>query len=505
MSLDMQRAVVKALLAEKVLVTRQVLDELRDAGRLEEYYSKYVLKKVAGHEASVASSVVSSSEDVNKAVIGDVAGRVEVVYEYVDEPKKWVMQDFVSLFNERVRFLGRILQSRGELQNLTAISRLSGRALNDVVSVIGIVTDKQVTKNENIMLQVEDTSGGIVKVVFTKGKSELFVLAKDIVLDEVVGVCGVLGENIIFANAVVFPDVPLATEMKKCPREEYAVVLSDVHVGSALFLEREFKGFLSWIRGESGSEDQRAVAKKVRYVFVVGDLVDGVGIYPSQERELAVVDIFKQYERAAELIGQIPSDKVVIIGPGNHDAVRLAEPQPKLPRGVCASLWALPNVVMVTNPAVVRVGVSSDFPGFDVLMYHGYSYDYYGDVVESIRSSGRNISERTDLIMRFLLQKRHLAPSHTSTVYVPNPKKDPLIISQVPDVFLSGHVHRVGVNNYKGVLIVVGSCFQAKTGFQEKVGHEPTPCHVPVIGLHDRRVRIFNFENADSVSEKTLL
>lgn len=490
MSVEMQRAVVRAMMAQKVLVTRQILEELKDVEKLDGYYRQYVV----GESQSVVGVVGGGvgEKQVVTPVLSE-SSRVEVVWEYVDEPKKWVIQDFVSLFNERVRVLGKMLQSRGELQNLTAISRLSGRAHNDTVSVIGLVTDKQLTKNDNFMFKVEDASGGVMKVVVTKSKPELYALAKDIVLDEVVGVCGVLGDNIIFANAFVFPDIPLATELKKAPVEEFAVVLSDVHVGSLLFLEEEFKGFLSWIRGESEDEVQREQARKTKYVFVVGDLVDGVGIYPSQERELAIKDIYQQYDRAAQLLSQIPSDKIIIISPGNHDAVRLAEPQPKLPLSVCKPLWDLPNVVMVTNPAVVRIGVLKDFPGFDVLLYHGYSYDYYGDVVDSIRSSGRNISERTDLVMRFLLQKRHLAPSHASTLYVPNPKQDPLIITYVPDIFLSGHVHRVAVNKYKGVLIVVGSCFQAKTGFQEKVGHEPTPCQVPLIGLHDRQVRILNF------------
>lgn len=261
--------------------------------------------------------------------------------------------------------------------------------------------------------------------------------------------------------------------------------------------------FLKWVKGLAGTPAQREMARKAKYVFVVGDLVDGVGIYPSQERELATSDIFRQYEDAAKLLSEIPVEKKMIICPGNHDAVRIAEPQPLLPKDICGPLWALSNVTMVTNPAVVRIAATPDFPGFDFLLYHGYSYDYYGNVVESIKNSGRHISDKTDLIMKFLLQRRHLAPTHTSTLYVPDPSLDPLIIDTVPDFFLSGHVHRAAVNAYHGVTVVVSSCFQAKTGFQEKVGHEPTPCHVPVIGLHTRKVTMLNFSHAadDSIEE----
>ncbi len=473
--LEKQRAIVKALMAKKVLVTKQLLTELQDPAKVDSYYTSYV-------ETSIVNPIQNTV----------------VVSQYIEEPKKWVMQDFVQLFNMRLRILGKLLQGRQELQNLTSISRITQNSgMSGVTSVIGLVSDVQITKKENIIITLEDISGGNIKIIITKKRPELYTLAKDIVLDEVIGVVGMAGENAIFANNILFPDVPIQTELKKSPIEEYAVVISDIHVGSALFLENEFNNLIKWLKGELGSLEQRAIAQKVKYIFAVGDIVDGVGIYPLQERELAVKDIYKQYEQAASLFAQIPKNKNIIMCPGNHDAVRIAEPQPLLPKDICAPLWNLPNVLMVTNPAIVRVCATLDFPGFDFLLYHGYSYDYYGNEVESIKNSGRHISDKTDLIMKFLLQRRHLAPTHTSTLYVPNPKKDPLVIETIPDFFLSGHVHRAAINNYHGVTIVVGSCFQAKTGFQEKVGHEPTPCHVPIINLQTRQIKILNFEKAE--------
>lgn len=503
---DKKRAIVKALMAQKVLVTKQVLDALKDESMVDKYYDLHVAGSVSGLQIPVSAVHVPSSNFVadcaNIPASQQSADRVEIVSQYVEESKKWTMQDFVHLFNARLKALGKLLQGRQELQNLTSIARVGGQQ-NDVVSVIGLVSDVQKTKKENMIITLEDASGGQVKAIVTQRKPDVYALAKDVVLDEVIGVVGMAGDNAIFVNSIVFPDVPLPTEIKKSPVEEYAVVISDVHVGSNLFLEQEFRMFLKWVKGLAGTPAQREMARKAKYVFVVGDLVDGVGIYPSQERELATSDIFRQYEDAAKLLSEIPVEKKMIICPGNHDAVRIAEPQPLLPKDICGPLWALSNVTMVTNPAVVRIAATPDFPGFDFLLYHGYSYDYYGNVVESIKNSGRHISDKTDLIMKFLLQRRHLAPTHTSTLYVPDPSLDPLIIDTVPDFFLSGHVHRAAVNAYHGVTVVVSSCFQAKTGFQEKVGHEPTPCHVPVIGLHTRKVTMLNFSHAadDSIEE----
>ncbi len=48
----------------------------------------------------------------------------------------------------------------------------------------------------------------------------------------------------------------------------------------------------------------------------------------------------------------------MIICPGNHDAMRIAEPQPELYRDFAAPLYELPNAIMVSNPSIVNIGSS---------------------------------------------------------------------------------------------------------------------------------------------------
>ena len=95
--------------------------------------------------------------------------------------------------------------------------------------------------------------------------------------------------------------------------------------------------------------------------------------------------------------------------------------------------------------------------------------------------------------MKFLLQRRHLAPAHTSTLYIPDPEKDPLVLEKVPDFFIAGHIHKSNFATYRGVSMISGSCFQGKTPFQEKMGHEPDPGRVPIINLQTRAVKIMRF------------
>ncbi len=492
-----KKEIVKYLLGQRVLVKPELLHALAKPEHVEQLY-QHVQQ---GTPASVLLQQafqpreITTTNGQQRALTqpqDSFVSRVKVLFQYNDKPKKRTPQDFVNYFNARYKALEKLLQQRQELQNLTSIARLANKRDRETVSLIGMVLDKQITKNENIMLTLEDPSGQI-KVLVSKSKQDIYAFANDIVHDEVIGITGSTGNNIVFANNIIIPDIPLTSEIKKSPDETHAAVLSCVHVGSKLFLRDSFERFVRWLRGETGTEEQRAIANKVGYVFIAGDLVDGIGIYPGQEKELEITDIHEQYAEAARLLSRIPQHIALIICPGNHDAGRISEPQQALSPLYARAMYDLPNAILLTNPCMINIHASEHFPGFDVLLYHGYSFDDYGEIVPSIKNSGKNISDRTPLIMRFLLQRRHLAPAHSSTLYIPDPEKDPLVLEHVPDIFIGGHIHKSNAASYRGVTIVSGSCFQAKTPFQEKMGHEPDPGHVPIINLHNRTVKTLRF------------
>ena len=471
-----KKEIVSILLKRQILVSKELLEKLNEPEIVEQWHKVLMtggeLPEIKPKQAQANTSV-------------------EIIWEYNEKPKKRTVQDFIDYFNARYRALEKLLRNRQELQNLTSIGRLRNKKDKETVSIIGIISDKHVTKNENIMLTVEDATG-TMKVIVNKTKQDIYLAAKDLVFDEVIGIVGTTGEDIMFANTIIVPDIP-HTEVKKAPDEVYAAVLSCIHVGSTLFEHEKFNNFIQWINGKLGDEKQKEIAAKTKYIFICGDLVDGIGIYPKQENELTIPDIYEQYKECARLLKQIPEDKTLIIGPGNHDASRISEPQPKLSKEYSKPLWELPNAIMVCNPCMLRVQTSQNFPGMNILMYHGYSFDDYGEIVPSIKNSGKHISDRAPLIMKYLLQKRHLAPQHSSTLYIPDPYQDPLVIEQVPDLFFAGHIHKAGTLQYRGVSIVSASCFQGKTAFQEKVGHEPEPGVVPLVNLHTRQTTLMRF------------
>ncbi len=433
------------------------------------------------------SKYIKSSEVVSE----EISNNVNIVKSYEDSLNKIEVNHFVEHYKTRYQFMSKLLQSRLELADAISISRSFSKMQRDKVSLIGIVYDKQTTKNGNLILEIEDPTGKI-KILINSTKKEVFEMAQDIVLDEVIGIVGNMGDKIVFVNELFFPDVSVnGNNMKKSEREEHVAFISDIHIGSDMFLEKDFEKFIEWINGNSGSLEQKKIAKSIKYLFVIGDIVDGVGIYPNQEEELVIKDIKGQYDKCAEYFSKMRKDLQIIVCPGNHDALRLAEPQPVLDEEVAQELYNLENVHIVSNPSLINIGGFEGFEGFNVLMYHGFSFDYYIDKVDSIRENGGY--DRADLVMKFLMKKRHLAPTHGSTLFVVDPERDDLIIDEIPDFFVSGHIHKSSVSHYGKTTLICGSCWQSTTKFQEKVGHHPEPCRVPIVNLKTRDVKLMKF------------
>jgi len=398
--------------------------------------------------------------------------------------KKLEVKDFVNHFRNRFSEMKNILQEHSELNNLVSINKISGDRQR--VSIIGIVYDKRITKNKNILLGVEDLTGKI-RVLINQNKSELYEKAKEISLDSVIGFSGSGNREIFFVNDVFFPD-SMIFERKRSFVEEYVLFIGDLHFGSKKFLEKNFLKFIDYLNGNVPNTPE---VGKIKYLFIVGDLITGVGNYPNQEKDLKIVDIEEQFVKVAELLGKIRKDIKIIISPGNHDGVRLMEPQPLLDEKYAWALYNLKNVLIVGNPSQINIASSQGFPGFDILTYHGVSFPFYANTVpELMMGKAMNAPEK---IMTYLLKNRHLAPTHASTQYFPS-EKDSLMIRKVPDIFVSAHTHKSAVSYYNNILMISVSSWESKTSYQEKFGNEPDFCKVPMFNLKTREVKILDFE-----------
>lgn len=398
--------------------------------------------------------------------------------------KKVDVEDFVNYYRSRFFKMKSILQAHPVLKNLVSINKISGDRQG--FSIICIISDKRVTKNGNILLTVEDLTGTI-RVLINQNKPSVYKKAEELVLDSIIGVSGSGNKEILFANDLVLPDSFLS-ERKKSPVEEYALFISDVQYGSKLFFKDNFNKFIDYLNGNAPNTPE---ASKIKYLFIAGDLVAGVGIFPSQEGDLEVNDLELQFKQVAELLSKIRKDITIIITPGNHDCVRLMEPQPTLDRKFAEPIYKMENVLLGTNPCYVNIGAKEGFSGIDVLVYHGFSYPYYADNVPSlIQASAMNAPDK---IMAYLLKNRHLAPTHGSNQHFPL-TEDSFVIDKIPDIFLSGHTHKCAVSFYNNILLISGGAWEDMTENQEKMGNKPDFCKVPILNLKTGGIKILDFE-----------
>jgi DNA polymerase II small subunit len=361
---------------------------------------------------------------------------VKILSSVVSSNRKIEVQDFVKYFRNRFSEMRNILQNHSELSNLVSISKIFGNRHG--ISIIGMVSSKNITKNKNIIFEVEDLTGKI-KVIVNKDKKELYEKAEEISLDSVLGFKGSGNGEIFFVNDIFFPDANLL-EKKKSPEEEYALFLGDLHFGSKRFFKQSFLKFIDYLNGNFQNTPE---VSKIKYLFIVGDLVTGIGNYPNQEEDLEIGDLEEQFSKLAILLGRIRKDIIIILSPGNHDGVRLMEPQPLFDEKYAWPLYNLENVRITPNPCLINFGAKEEFNGFNILTYHGFSFQYYANNVQKlIQKKAMNCPEE---IMKYLLKNRHLAPAHTSTQYFPS-EVDGLLIKEVPDIFVAAHTHKSGVS-----------------------------------------------------------
>jgi DNA polymerase II small subunit len=376
--------------------------------------------------------------------------------------------DFVRYFRDRYAKLSEILAGRINARPIESLGKhTSGRE----VSIIGLVMDVRTTPKGNRIVELEDPTGMISAII--KNDSEIYDRSSFILPDEVLGVTGVSdGNGRLFLKNLIWPELPNQNQALE-KGSGYALLLSDLHVGSKFFLEDAWWRFVSWLNGDV--DDPSELASKVEYIVVAGDVADGIGIYPGQESDLAIKDIYEQYRQVGECFNGIRQGIQIVISPGNHDMVRQAEPQPAFPEII--QKFFRNDFIFVGNPAWIRL---SSVP---LLVYHGRSID---DLVLRIPGLSYATPEKA---MVEMLRRRHLSPIYGSRVSIAPESEDHYVISRLPAILHCGHVHTLGIARYRGVAVINSGTWQSQTEFQKKMNVHPTPAAIPIVDLSTLGIR----------------
>ena len=158
--------------------------------------------------------------------------------------------------------------------------------------------------------------------------------------------------------------------------------------------------------------------------------MDGIGVYPEQDKELSIPDIYEQYKKFFSYLERIPDYIQMFVIPGNHDAVQLADPQPTLSKDLIGE-FKKENVHFLSSPSYVEID------GLKVLSYHGTSLD---SVIHNIAGCSYM---KPETAMVEMLKRRHMSPIYGEKSIIPT-KKDALVVSDPPDILHMGHVHKNG-------------------------------------------------------------
>jgi len=406
----------------------------------------------------------------------DVDSEIEIHFDITGYSKtEGKMSDIQSCFSDRLKKIRNIMIS-GRALPRRPISvgeawrnrqRYSSREYE--ITLVGLSSESRWARSGNLRFVLEDDTQSIQCTLKPpSGAPTLHPSLDGLMDDDVIGVSGHFYTSGNDKHEFSVSDIhlpPLGNHSKSSAPSDRAVsaaFLSDVHVGSKTFLEPQWEKMISWFNNDP-------LARTIKYFVLSGDGVDGVGIYPGQQRHLAITDLFKQYGKLARLLEDLPDWVDVIILPGNHDAVRPAEPQPALD----------PEVQQDYSDAVF-VGNPCDFSihGVRVLSYHGKSID---DFVAGLRSVTYS---KPEMAMRAMLERRHLAPTWGGKTPLSPEPEDQMVIQEIPDIFVTGHVHGHYVGDHKGTMIIHSSTWQDQTDYQRMLGFQPKPCILTVVNLH---------------------
>lgn len=424
------------------------------------------IKKVKGWKP------LAKEYDADINILKDVTGSSEC---------EGTTSDFTKLFVDRYNAIRKILRSqRRELANATPINRIKRSSMNEI-QIIGIVKEVRTTTNGHRLIEIEDETDTATCIAL-KNDRQTLLMANEIVLDEIIGIRGQLSKNgdLIVVKSIVYPDISIQNEHHKADVPLYAAFLSDIHIGSKQFMQDQWESFLKWINGQVGNSRQRDVAGRIKYIVIPGDVVDGIGIYPNQEKELSIVDVYRQYEALAEQLRFIPDYISMIIQPGNHDAVRPAEPQPTFEKEI-QNLFSDMNVTFVGNPCYFSIH------DVEVLSYHGQSLLDFATNIQTLK-----YNEPVET-MKIMLKKHHLAPTYGGYTPLAPEHIDYMVIDKIPDIFVTGHVHLAQIGEYRGIKLINASSWQSQTSYQKMLNFVPDSAKLPIVNLKTGNITMMDF------------
>lgn len=330
----------------------------------------------------------------------------------------------------------RLFQDRYNKSLELWLSRPGSRRLDDISFVVrsksyrvrrigGLVVDKGVS-DIGVKITLEDPTGQIDVNI----PREILYKVNNILLDSFLVMEIERVETGFIGRDVWWLDIP-DKEMKKLQNDFFVAITSDLHIGDPDFDEERFGAFIDWLTGINNE----VISKRIYYLLIIGDIVDAYRL--SREES-----IYMLYQKFLSYLKRLPDRIIKIIIPGDSDATRRALPQPNIPVSYMKEMSSIKNLYSLGNPSMISID------GIKFLLFHGQS-------LEDVLLQSYDIISRTPASLgKVLLRVRHLAPTYGKSTPIAPEAEDLLIIRDVPDVLLLGHMHEASDDFYKNSIII---------------------------------------------------
>jgi DNA polymerase II small subunit/DNA polymerase delta subunit B len=192
------------------------------------------------------------------------------------------LDEYVLYFQDRFKRIEHLLRQRMDVKAATSILEALKSPAKTKLKIICMLTEKRDSKNHTI-LSVEDLQGNATVLVPQKAPEEVKKKALMLLPDQVICLAVIKTQtNLLMVEDIIFPEIG-KKQQQRAQEPVYAVLTSDIHIGSTKFTKESFKRFILWLQGKYGPPEMREIASRVKYLLVAGDIVDGVGIYPGQQ------------------------------------------------------------------------------------------------------------------------------------------------------------------------------------------------------------------------------
>ena len=478
-----QQEAVKSTLTNKIIVSEFTpwREKLNAEDRNQEISNTDLMRR---ENTKKKSAKKTPSFESTKSIFAfkPIAKEYESNYEIIQDPSSNLFtngkyDDFYDLTLDKYNKLRTLIKKRPEVSSATKINNIFKLSQSVEISTLGLVEGIRQTKKGNFLFTLEDLNGKISVLVQNKSENiESVKIIQRTLNDQMLFVKGLYnpGENgrkgIIFASYISKIEIPTDFQPNLSPDPLSIALISDIHIGSKEFEEGLFDKFIKFLNGKSNNKALREKAGRVKYLVINGDLVDGIGIYPNQQEDLIIADIYKQFKKASDILSEIPDYIKIFFVSGNHEPVRNAIPRPAVPKKYCEDLVNM-GVKLLGNPSLIKTH------NVNTLIYHGESMLDINRLIHDL-----DIAKPIETMKEFLIC-RHLAPTFGEKTQIAPISTDHLIIEKIPDIFHTGHIHINGVGKYRNVTLVNSGCFQSQTDFMKSFGIIPTPGVVPIIEL----------------------